>query len=124
MGVTSPNRFTTGFHRHLGLNPSGASGQAGLCHERPAEPLLQLMDSRPATSHGQPRRGVVTFWHAGGFLVFRKALSLLPAAMFLQVLSTLSAQVPAPDSDATLRINSRAVLVDVIVTDQGGNPVK
>lgn len=37
----------------------------------------------------------------------------------------LPAQQPAPleDSGATLRINSRAVLVDVIVTDSHGNPV-
>ena len=38
----------------------------------------------------------------------------------------LVSQNPAPDADtpsSTLRINSRAVLVDVIVTDRKGNPV-
>lgn len=34
-----------------------------------------------------------------------------------------AAQAAAPDSQTTLRINSRAVLVDVIVTDRKGNPV-
>jgi VWFA-related protein len=43
---------------------------------------------------------------------------------FLSLAAVIPAQQPAPDdSGATLRINSRAVLVDVIVMDSHGNPV-
>lgn len=53
----------------------------------------------------------------------KRALSMLTAAALLSGPSLL-AQQNAPESEATLRLNSRAVLVDVIVTDPKGNPVK
>lgn len=56
--------------------------------------------------------------------MYRKVLSLLSSALFLQAATMLSGQAPAPEGDPTLRINSRAVLVDVIVTDESGNPIK
>lgn len=50
---------------------------------------------------------------------------ILVVFSFLSVASILAAQQQAQpaDSGPTLRINSRAVLVDVIVTDSHGNPV-
>lgn len=56
--------------------------------------------------------------------MYSKALNLFCSALFLQAVTMLPGQSPAPDDDATLRINSRAVLVDVIVTDESGKPVK
>lgn len=46
-------------------------------------------------------------------------LVLLPATGFAQTSQTPAAEAPA----ATLRVNTRAVLVDVIVTDRSGAPV-
>lgn len=45
-------------------------------------------------------------------------------ATILLLVPSLVAQQNTPDSEATLRFNSRAVLVDVIVTDHNGNTVK
>ena len=48
------------------------------------------------------------------------------AVMMLVFAGPVLAQdsAPAEDSGATLRLNSRAVLVDVIVTDREGKPVR
>ncbi len=51
----------------------------------------------------------------------RATLSLVLAAVSLSL--PLAAQDAAPDSEATLRVSSRAVLVDVLVTDRSGQPV-
>ncbi len=52
-----------------------------------------------------------------------KRLALPVFAVILASAATMFAQDNAPDPETTLRINSRAVLVDVIVTDHNGNPV-
>src|ERR1700738_2604227 len=52
-----------------------------------------------------------------------KRLSLTLFAVILASATPLFAQGTAPDPETTLRINSRAVLVDVIVMDGNGNPV-
>jgi VWFA-related protein len=54
--------------------------------------------------------------------VFR-TLTLLPAVFLVAALLTAQKETEPPQSGPTLRINSRAVLVDVIVTDAHGNPV-
>ena len=48
---------------------------------------------------------------------------VLSAASFAIPLSSQTSQPTATASDTTLKINSRAVLVDVIVTDRSGKPV-
>ncbi|KAA6464540.1 VWA domain-containing protein [Acidobacteria bacterium AB60] len=53
--------------------------------------------------------------------VKRLALCLV-AIVLTQTASTFAQNAPA-DPDTTLRVNSRAVLIDVLVTDRGGNPV-
>jgi VWFA-related protein len=52
-----------------------------------------------------------------------KRLSLLVFAFLLGSLAPVFAQDRPSEPEATLRINSRAVLVDVLVTDHDGNPV-
>ena len=50
--------------------------------------------------------------------------SALPVfALILAGAAPFFAQDSTPDPETTLRINSRAVLVDVVVTDRNGNPV-
>src|SRR5580692_3473310 len=52
--------------------------------------------------------------------------TLVCSMALIALAAPLSAQTPAPDANtpsSTLRINSRAVLVDVIVTDRSGKPV-
>jgi VWFA-related protein len=49
---------------------------------------------------------------------------VLAAASFAIPLNSQTKQSAPPASEATLRINSRAVLVDVLVTDRNGAPVK
>jgi VWFA-related protein len=51
----------------------------------------------------------------------RSAFPLIAA--FLACAAPLLAQDNTPETETTLRINSRAVLVDVIVTDRSGSPV-
>ena len=51
-----------------------------------------------------------------------KRLVVSAAAFFLAGSATSFAQDST--SEATLRVNSRAVLVDVIVTDRNGKPVQ
>ncbi|HEY2469182.1 MAG TPA: VWA domain-containing protein [Terracidiphilus sp.] len=46
------------------------------------------------------------------------------AAMFATTLMAQGNDAPANSSETTLKVNSRAVLVDVIVTDHNGNPVR
>lgn len=51
--------------------------------------------------------------------------SLIPVAAFvLSLACTTTSQETPVDSGTTLHVNSRAVLIDVIVTDRYGNPVK
>jgi VWFA-related protein len=52
-----------------------------------------------------------------------KRLALPLIAAILACTAPLLAQDNVPDTGTTLRINSRAVLVDVVVTDRSGNPV-
>src|SRR4051794_18442075 len=64
---------------------------------------------------------VVSSLHPGGAVVKRSFSTMVLVAVTCA--GPLLAQDAVPDSGATLRLNSRAVLVDVIVTDRDGKPV-
>ena len=53
----------------------------------------------------------------------RAIILLMFSFLFFGVILAAQQEAPPTDSGATLHINSRAVLVDVIVTDSHGNPV-
>jgi hypothetical protein len=48
----------------------------------------------------------------------------LLAVLFAGTLTAQNGDMPANAPETTLKVNSRAVLVDVIVTDHNGNPVR